>query len=713
MPSYYSFSFASILALAIAMPAAAQEAGPAAEAAAGEGVISYKPADFAAARPNTALDMINRMPGFTFDGGDQVRGFAGAAGNVLIDGQRPTIKTDSLGDTLARITIDQVERIDLIRGGAPGIDMQGRTVVANVIRKRVDTFQQVFSARSFIFAQTGRTIPGWNYQATRRSGDHQFDISLARGISYDDSVGVGWRYRWDAATGALRQTMRAENEGDGPVHSMRLNYKGPQLGGTFSANALISTDEFKDEQYLHDDRTQERYTNRSANDRGEIGLNYTRPLADSLELEALVLSKYAQGSGNSLGVCADFCDQDDDGVDDGGLTQAVRIQAEAGESIGRGVLRYKYSPELSFEGGGEVALNFREQTVGLTVNGAPIPLPASDVRVEELRGEAFVQGAWRPFPQLSLEGGLRYERSTITQSGQTDRERTFNYPKPRAVATWSPTGNDQLRLRIERQIGQLNFQDFASNVNLSTNVLSAGNAELEPDKTWIYEAALEHRFWENGAAVLTLRHEDITDVVDLFPFLVPIDANGDGVPDDANSDGLPDQRLVAGPGNIGEGVNDVAELSLTLPLKRFGIEGGEIKATGTWQNGEVTDPLTHDKRRISGQRPQTLNINFRQDLPEQKLTWGLGWFGGWEEDYYRLEEVQSLRLRNFFSSFIEYKPTTNFTLRAELNNFDPYRFSIYRFVYDGPRDTGVIDTIEQELRKSQVIGMLSVRWTLG
>ena len=75
--------------------------------------------------------------------------------------------------------------------------------------------------------------------------------------------------------------------------------------------------------------------------------------------------------------------------------------------------------------------------------------------------------------------------------------------------------------------------------------------------------------------------------------------------------------------------------------------------------------------------------------------------------------MQSLRLKNFFTSFIEYKPTTNFTLRAELNNLDPYRFTITRFVYDGPRDTGALALIEQELRKSQVIGMLSVRWTLG
>ena len=214
-------------------------------------MISYTPADFAAARPNTALDMINRLPGFSFDGGDSVRGFAGAAGNVLIDGARPTIKTDGLGDTLQRIPIDQVERIDVIRGSVPGIDMQGQTVVANVIRKKADTFQQVLGLRSFLFSETGKTIPGWNYQATRRVGDHQFDFSVSRGISMDDSVGTGWRTTTDPA-GNLTLFENSRTEGDGPVHSARANYKGPQFGGTLSLNGTVSTDEFKNEQtFLH------------------------------------------------------------------------------------------------------------------------------------------------------------------------------------------------------------------------------------------------------------------------------------------------------------------------------------------------------------------------------------------------------------------------------------------------------------------------------
>ena len=100
------------------------------------GVIPYPPEFFAAAQPSTALDMITRLPGFNLEQGDNVRGFAGAAGNVLINGERPTTKNESLDDMLRRIAAPTVERIDLIRGGAPGIDMQGRTVMANIVLKR-------------------------------------------------------------------------------------------------------------------------------------------------------------------------------------------------------------------------------------------------------------------------------------------------------------------------------------------------------------------------------------------------------------------------------------------------------------------------------------------------------------------------------------------------------------------------------------------------
>ena len=87
-----------------------------------QAVSTYAPDFFSASRPANAMDMINRLPGFSFDGGGNVRGLSGAAGNVLIDGRRPASKSDALSDVLGRVPANQVLRVDVIRGGAPGID---------------------------------------------------------------------------------------------------------------------------------------------------------------------------------------------------------------------------------------------------------------------------------------------------------------------------------------------------------------------------------------------------------------------------------------------------------------------------------------------------------------------------------------------------------------------------------------------------------------
>jgi hypothetical protein len=48
-----------------------------------------------------------------------------------------------------------------------------------------------------------------------------------------------------------------------------------------------------------------------------------------------------------------------------------------------------------------------------------------------------------------------------------------------------------------------------------------------------------------------------------------------------------------------------------------------------------------------------------------------------------------------------------------LNNFDPYRFTIERRVFDGPRGTGNLLFVDTERRNSQVIGFIRARWTFG
>ena len=150
-------------------------------------VESYKPDFFASARPSTAMDMINRLPGFSFDGGDGSRGFSGNSGNVLIDGKRPTSKTDYLGNVLGRIVAAQVERIDVIHGGAAGIDMQGKPVVANVILKKAASTTIVAQA-SAAATTTRRIMPGGLLQYNRTTGDRSYDLSIRRDPNYSNDM---------------------------------------------------------------------------------------------------------------------------------------------------------------------------------------------------------------------------------------------------------------------------------------------------------------------------------------------------------------------------------------------------------------------------------------------------------------------------------------------------------------------------------------------
>jgi len=88
--------------------------------AATEGAVAYAPDFFAQYAPQTALDMVRRVPGFSVDSGSDRRGFSGTGGNVLIDGARPSAKSQGLEDILGRIPAKQVVRLELIRGASSG-----------------------------------------------------------------------------------------------------------------------------------------------------------------------------------------------------------------------------------------------------------------------------------------------------------------------------------------------------------------------------------------------------------------------------------------------------------------------------------------------------------------------------------------------------------------------------------------------------------------
>lgn len=670
-------SAAPVVAMAQTAPAA-----PVAQAADAQGVTPYPVAFFTASQPNSAMDMIARVPGFDFDGGDQVRGYGGAAGNVLIDGQRPATKSESLEDALRRIQASQVERIDIIRGGAPGIDMQGKTVIANVVLRKDKTGQWLFAVAD-IFYQDGRDAPAVRFEGSQKFGDRTFEWSALGFTFVDDGAGEGPHTIVGAGGGALQESF-ADETGGGRGYTLKGGLKSPFMQGRVSVNAKLDREHY--EWSLNDLISFPAVGRLAVNDdfvrdEGELGANWERAISPKLKIELTGLAQRR---------FTDFSSSFTDGAANGLFEQ----HNESGETIARAVLRYTLSPTWSVEGGGEVAVNVLDSALEYTENGVPVTLPAANVRVEERRGEVFGSTTWRPKPDLSVETGLRVEVSTISQTGDTNLERSFTYPKPRLAVTWSPTPADQFRLRIEREVGQLDFGDFVSSVAFSTGTGTAGNADLEPDKTWVVEAAYERKFWKDGALVLTAVHNQITDATDRVPIIGP------GYAFDA-------------PGNIGDGTSDSFKVSLNLPLVRFGVPGGLLRSSVEWSQSEVTDPVTGEARRISGQHPFDAELRFSQDLPRLKTQWGVETYFGIEETYYRFDQIETVELGTWVELYAEYKPRPDLTFRMEASNLLGRDFTRTREVYAGPRNSFGLDFVDHRPLSFDPFVYFRIRKTFG
>lgn len=671
------FAFLGTAALALALTAGLAHAQTAQAS-----ILTYEASYFADARPSTAYDMIGRLPAFTFDDGNTARGFAGTAGNVLIDGLRPTSKTDDLQSVLTRIPASDVARIEVIRGGAPGIDMQGQTVVANVILKKTDSTKLIAQLQDDIFLGDFHTVPYASVEFTRQAGDSTYEATLERYGNYDDSVGNGTHSVTDVLNDTTT-TQRAHTTGMGTGGALNAAATVPLFGGQFKAKLTLEQDPWHDTVAYSGSPGDQFFTDRDGDEVGELGLHWIGKIGAS-ELETLILQRLERSTDLSTQAAV-------------GNDQVFWSETSSGETIARATLRYPFSAALNFETGAEIAYNYLDGSSTYSLNGVPVPLPSADALVDEKRGEVFAQATWKIDPQWLLEAGARFETSSIGETGDINLSRSFFYPKPRAVLTWMPDASTQIRLRYERVLGQLDFTNFVASSALSSTGVTAGNAELKPDQHMQYELSIERHFWGKGAVVATLLHEKVADVVDYVPV--------------TNASGTFDA-----PGNIGSGQNNQFTLGLTLPLDKFWLPNGLLQATNIFRFSSVRDPVTGLGRHIAGQteRPQDVEITLSQDIDSLKSTWSIFYFNCWDEYYYRLEQTRHRKVTPPYVTLTwDYKPTPDWTYHFEFYNLGRFTYEDQLYDYAGPRDTGALTEIETLRMKSQVRFEFKIRKTFG
>jgi hypothetical protein len=539
---------------------------------------------------------------------------------------------------LNRTPAAQVERIELIRGGAPGVDMQNFSVVVNVILKSETSSEHVVTLDS-IFFNDGHDALGGSYQYTARNGERSWSLRLGRDPNWSDSNGEVDVLRIDAA-GALLRDELAISDSWGAGHNVRATYTGPLAGGKIDLTGRAGLSSWNSIEtqtatgIFRESRNEEDGWN------GDFGVTWTRPVGESNQLEARLIHQMGEWDGfNSYDETIAGVTPPDSLFNFSGANQ---------ESIVRAQLRHDSSGSLSFEGGGELVYNMRDTDQELIVGGGRIPLPSDSVKVEEIRGVAFGRTTWRPDPDWTLEGGLRLEVSEISQSQGANASKRFFYPKPRVQATWTPRENHQLRVRLEREVSQLNFRDFSASAQLANNVVFGGNVDLTPSRRWIAEAVYEHRFWSEGVITIGYRHDEISDVIDTL--LLP--------------GGL------SAIGNIGSGTLDRISVNLVLPTDKLGIPGGRLTFNNNWDETRVTDPTTGQRRYISNQLVSQPRINFEQDIPAWRIRWGAFWLPSFDRPRYNPDQYTSFRLSDFYEAFVEFKPEETLSITARVSIWD-------------------------------------------
>lgn len=657
-------------ALAAAGPAIAQDTAEAGPCGAGlqtctvDGRVVYLPGFFSQYNPVTALDMVQRVPGFSIDAGDNVRGFSGAGGNVLIDGQRPSTKSADIFQILGRIGAGNVERIELIRGGTGSLDVGGQSVVVNVVRKQGE----------------GAANPSpWEFRLTKRRpnggvrpGGEISYTGKARGVEYSIGANV---FATSLTFGGEEQLTRFAGDDELRVRDGVFREQGG--GANFKiekpfANGDIARFSVEGE-YLkfREEFSETRFLVMGGPDIAlftfpleyyeyELGADYEHAFSENFDVKLIGLygretEKFESGFEFFPAM--------------GASDQSVFISDEtSGETIGRVEFDWKGWQGHAIQFGGEIAHNFIDSEAELLVDDGmgglmPVMLDGANTRVSEIRGEPFVTDSWTISPKLKLDIGMKVEFSRIAQSGDNANSRFFTYPKPSLALTYNLAEKSQIRLSAERTVNQLSFGEFVSSVNFDDEDVDFGNPDLQPQRAWEFEASFEQRFGEIGVIELTGFYNYVNDVEDLLPI----------------------GGIVEVPGNIGDGEVWGGKAELTLPLDPFSLKNARLEASATVQESSVPDPVTGLDREFSFITPYVFEIEYRQDFPEKKFSWGWSIVKFGNETGFGLDEVTTFSYDPEFDAFIETTVIKGVKVRLDANDIFNVNVERDRTVFDGSR----------------------------
>lgn len=623
----------------------------------------YSPEDFARFAPRNALDMLNRVPGFSIQRGNQGRGFGQADTNVLVNGQRLSSKSQNVFDQLRRVTSDNVERIEIVDGAAldiPGLSGQ----VANVVTSGGDI------SGSFEYRTVHRpryAEPGWfGGEVSVGGATSEYEWSLAYNHGTGRGAGAGPGIITDRFGEVTEvRDIYSHFEGDFPSLSGSLKWLGPD-SLVANLNVEVSrdyTDFSNDEQRdLISGIDQFRdFDNSGEGSDYEIGADVDFELGPGrLKLIGLERHEEEVSEAASRLIFAD---------DRASTGNRFVSRAESGERIARAEYQWDQWGG-NWQLGAEAAFNRLDQSsrlFNLEADGefVGVPLPNSSGEVTEDRYEMIVSHSRTFASGVSFQLGIGGEQSELAQTGPRGLTRDFWRPKGSLSLAWTPRAGLDLSLSIAREVGQLSFSQFLADVDLQQQNADAGNARLKPTLRWDTRLEIKQSLGDWGSVTAELFNTDFDDYIEIIP--LPGGGESRGNVDSARRYGL--------------------DWTSTVNLDPAGWTGVRLDIDFNIEGSSISDPLTGIDRPLSRHFDREADVSFRHDVPTTDWAWGLGAQYVHVQPSYRLSEVSlSYEGPVYTYGFIEHKNVFGLTASLNVFNLTDGRSIFERTVYEGLRD---------------------------
>jgi hypothetical protein len=669
------------LALTIALSqlppfAVAQEPAPtSASEAPSAATRSYTPEDFARFAPRNALDMLQQVPGFVIRQEAQERGLGQATGNVLVNGQRPSAKSNDVLTQLSRIPAANVVRIEIRDGatlGIPGLSGQVANVVSHAGGISGQWKWQPDMRRDY-------TDPQLTRGEVSVSGSHRrMDYTL--GLKNDaNHSGAGGGTQVRNADGSVREHRDDAWTGeiDQPQLSTHLGYSGAQgQVGNLNASAQKIFYHYVEDGLRTGPGQPDRLRSVRSSQGGynyELGGDYAFAFGPGT-LKLIGLDRYDHTPTADTVITHN--------VDASAAAQGNRFTRDGNttERIARAEYRWKAAGDWQLST--EYAFNELDSVSALydlAGDGSfvAVPLPGGSATVQEDRYEAIASYAHALGSAATLQIAAGGEFSRLQEVGAGGRSRSFRRPKGEVTLAWKAAPRLDLNFKLQRSVGQLDFYDFLASVDLNNGQANAGNPDLVPPQTTelAVEASRDLGAW--GTTSLRVYAQRIDDIVDT----IPIGASGES------------------PGNIDRATREGLEWKSTFNLDPLGWHGTKLNARLQHETSRVRDPLTGEQRPISNNLKDLAELGLRDDIPETSWAWGFDLSYAFYARDYRLTEVgRQWEGPVWGSLYVERKDFHGLTLRVSADNVLSSRSMWDRTVYVDRR-TGPVDFIEDRDRR--------------